>query len=115
MVFVSTPLGTRPSGEYAYLKETFGGEWLPFLVAWLKSIAYLGALAYLAQALADYSLELVGAFVSLDPALLQMPVALAGILTRTAVLAEEDEGVPPARVAAALPAAAVVGLLGSAG
>jgi len=59
MVFVSTPLGLQPGGEYSNLEHTFGGRRLAFLAAWLKCIAYLGALAYLAQALADYGLQLL--------------------------------------------------------
>src|SRR6185295_12138377 len=39
----------------------FGGHGLAFVGAWLKAISYLGALAFLAQAFADYALELVAA------------------------------------------------------
>ncbi len=57
-VYVSTPLGREPGGEYAHLLHTFGGKRLAFMTAWLKLISYLGALAYLALALADYLHEL---------------------------------------------------------
>src|SRR5436309_6028839 len=59
--FLSTPLGRDPGGEYTHISRTFGGHGLAFVGVWLKAISYLGALAYLAQAFADYLLELVGA------------------------------------------------------
>jgi amino acid transporter len=59
--FLSTPLGRDPGGEYSHISRTFGGHGLAFVGAWLKAISYLGALAFLAQAFADYALELVGA------------------------------------------------------
>ena len=59
VVFVSTRLGEGPTAEYGHLRATFGGVRLAFLCAWLKMISYLGALAYLSQALADYGLEFV--------------------------------------------------------
>jgi amino acid transporter len=60
VVFLSTSLGERPGGEYGNLLATFGerGRRLAFLCAWLKLISYLGALAYLSRALADYLFEL---------------------------------------------------------
>jgi len=54
-VFLSTPLGKVPGGEYTHLSRTFGGYGLAFVGAWLKVISYIGALAYLANAFADYS------------------------------------------------------------
>src|SRR5256885_4493654 len=54
-VFVSTPLGREPGGEYAHISRTFGGYGLAFVGAWLKIISYIGALAYQARAFADYS------------------------------------------------------------
>lgn len=59
--YLSTPLGRDPGGEYSHVSRTFGGHGLAFVGAWLKAISYLGALAFLAQAFADYALELVGA------------------------------------------------------
>ena len=59
-VFLSTPLGREPGGEYAHISRTFGGYGLAFIGVWLKIISYVGALAYLARALADYVVELVG-------------------------------------------------------
>lgn len=59
-VFLSTPLGREPGGEYTHLSRTFGGYAAAFIGAWLKIISYIGALAYLARAFADYVLELLG-------------------------------------------------------
>jgi amino acid transporter len=53
-VFLSTPLGREPGGEYTHLSRTFGGFGVAFVGAWLKVISYIGALAYLARAFADY-------------------------------------------------------------
>ena len=53
-VFLSTPLGREPGGEYLHISRTFGGYGLAFVGAWLKIISYTGALAYLARACADY-------------------------------------------------------------
>ncbi len=60
MVFLSTSLGTEPGGEYAHIRETFRSPRLAFLGAWLKLISYIGAGAFLASALADYVLALLG-------------------------------------------------------
>jgi len=54
-VFISTPLGREPGGEYTHISRTFGGYRLAFIGVWLKIISYIGALAYLARAFADYS------------------------------------------------------------
>jgi len=58
-VFLSTPLGLEPGGEYAHISHTFGGRGLAFVGVWLKCISYIGALAYLAVAFADYLAEAV--------------------------------------------------------
>jgi APA family basic amino acid/polyamine antiporter len=58
-VFLSTPLGREPGGEYTNISRTFGGYGLAFIGAWLKIISYTGALAYLARAFADYAQALV--------------------------------------------------------
>ena len=54
-VFLSTPLGREPGGEYTHLSRTFGGYGIAFVGVWLKIISYIGALAYLARAFADYT------------------------------------------------------------
>ena len=53
-VFLSTPLGLAPGGEYAHISRTFGGRGVAFVGAWLKCISYIGALAFLAVTFADY-------------------------------------------------------------
>jgi amino acid transporter len=72
-VFISTPLGREPGGEYAHISRTFGGQGLAFVGVWLKIISYIGALAYLSRAFADYLLA------GRKPALV-MPVAIAILL-----------------------------------
>src|SRR5438132_14411616 len=52
-VFLSTPLGRLPGGEYTHLSRTFGGQGIAFVGAWLKIISYIGALAFLASAFGD--------------------------------------------------------------
>ena len=59
-VFLSTPLGRLPGGEYTHISRTFHRAPVAFVGVWIKIIAYLGALAYLSQAFADYLLELDG-------------------------------------------------------
>jgi amino acid transporter len=59
-VFLSTPLGREPGGEYTHISRTFGGYRLAFVGAWLKIISYIGALAYLSRAFADYVVQLFG-------------------------------------------------------
>src|SRR5207245_6319522 len=54
-VFISTPLGREPGGEYAHISRTFGGYGLAFVGVWLKIISYIGALAYLSRAFAYYA------------------------------------------------------------
>jgi len=59
-VFVSTPLGREPGGEYTHISRVFGGYGLAFVGAWLKIISYIGALAYLSRAFGDYVRQLLG-------------------------------------------------------
>jgi len=57
--FISTSLGKEPGGEYLHMSRTFNGYAIAYVGAWLKIIAYIGAGAYLASALADYIIELI--------------------------------------------------------
>src|ERR1044072_4858882 len=59
--FISTPLGREPGGESLPISRAMGGYGIAFVGSWLKIIAYVGAGAYLAGALADYVIELLGA------------------------------------------------------
>lgn len=58
--YISTPLGREPGGEYLHISRTLGGYGIAFVGSWLKIIAYVGAAAYLADALAGYIIELTG-------------------------------------------------------
>jgi amino acid transporter len=58
--FVSTSLGREPGGEYMHISRTLGGTAVAYIGAWVKMIAYVGAGAYLANALADYLLQFAG-------------------------------------------------------
>ncbi|MEA2161900.1 MAG: basic amino acid/polyamine antiporter, family [Thermoanaerobaculia bacterium] len=76
-VFLSTPLGREPGGEYTHLSRTFGGYGLAFVGVWLKIISYIGALAYLARALGDYTVEL---FAGALPRSAGMPIAIGSLI-----------------------------------
>ncbi len=76
-VYLSTPLGAEPGGEYLHISRTFGGLRLAFVGAWLKIVSYLGALAYLANAMADYVIEIGEG--RLGPSL-RLPLALGGLI-----------------------------------
>ena len=76
-VYLSTPLGREPGGEYTHISRTFGGFSVAFVGAWLKIISYVGALAYLSLALAEYLLDLSGAGPSLPG--LRIPLALGSL------------------------------------
>ena len=41
-VYLSTPLGRSPGGEYTHISRTFGGYGLSFVGVWHKIIAYVG-------------------------------------------------------------------------
>ena len=75
-VYLSTPLGREPGGEYTHLSRTFGGYGLAFVGAWLKIISYIGALAYLALAFAEYLVELSGGLLRSED---RLSVALAAL------------------------------------
>jgi len=62
--FISTSLGKEPGGEYLHLSRTFGGFKIAYIGAWLKIVAYIGAGAYLASALADNIIDLSGRRIS---------------------------------------------------
>ncbi len=71
-VFLSTPLGREPGGEYTHISRTFGGFGLAIVGVWLKIISYTGALAFLATAFADYTVQLFGGGAKL-------PIAIASL------------------------------------
>ena len=75
--FLSTPLGREPGGEYLHISRTFGGYRIAYLGAWLKIISYIGAGAYLADALAGYLLQFMGGYLNKDS--FHLPLAIAGL------------------------------------
>ena len=81
--YVSTSLGREPGGEYAHISRTLGGYGLAFVGAWLKVISYVGALAYLALAFAEYVVQLSAGRLSLDAH--RMPVAAGSLVAVYAV------------------------------
>src|SRR3954464_12125441 len=72
---ISTPLGREPGGEYLHISRTLGGFRIAYIGAWLKIISYVGAGAYLADALAGYFTSLIGGGEQLH-----LPLALFGLL-----------------------------------
>ncbi len=76
--FLSTPLGRAPGGEYTHLTRTFKSYGPAFVGSWLKIISYVGALAYLARAFADYAIDLVQ---RLSPAAIVDAVAWQTVLS----------------------------------
>jgi amino acid transporter len=52
--YLSTPLGREPGGEYLHISRSLKGLRLAYVGAWLKIISYIGAGAYLANAMAGY-------------------------------------------------------------
>ncbi len=74
-VFLSTPLGNEPGGEYTHLSRTFHGYGLAFVGVWLKIISYIGALAFLSYTLGEYVVELLRL-----PKNAAMPIAIASLI-----------------------------------
>ena len=71
--YLSTPLGREPGGEYLHISRTLKGYRLAYIGSWLKIISYVGAGAYLANALAGYLIVFLGGGLKH----LQLPIALA--------------------------------------
>ncbi|HXF41236.1 MAG TPA: APC family permease [Blastocatellia bacterium] len=53
-VYLSTPLGTKPGGEYTHISRTLGSYYPGFITLWLKWLSYIGALVVLSTSLAQY-------------------------------------------------------------
>ncbi|HYV05715.1 MAG TPA: APC family permease [Blastocatellia bacterium] len=53
-VYLSTPLGTRPGGEYLHISRTTRSYYAGFVALWLKWLSYIGALVILSVSLAQY-------------------------------------------------------------
>ena len=81
--YLSTPLGREPGGEYLHISRTVKGFRLAYVGAWLKIISYIGAGAYLANALAGYLIALSGN--RIDAKTYRLPLALAALLVFYAI------------------------------
>ena len=75
--FLSTPLGREPGGEYTHISRTLGGYGIAFIGTWLKIISYIGALAFLSIALADYIIQFAGG--RLQPEIYRLLLALGSL------------------------------------
>src|SRR5262245_501561 len=76
--YLSTPLGREPGGEYLHISRTLKGYRLAYVGAWLKIISYVGAGAYLANAMAGYFIALTGGRINAQR--FRLPLALAALL-----------------------------------
>ena len=76
--YLSTHLGREPGGEYLHISRTLSGFRLAYVGAWLKIISYIGAGAYLANAMAGYLIALSGG--RIDARKFQLPLALAALV-----------------------------------
>jgi APA family basic amino acid/polyamine antiporter len=76
--YLSTPLGREPGGEYLHISRTVHGLRLSYVGAWLKIISYIGAGAYLANAMAGYLIALSGN--RIDAQRFRLPLALAALI-----------------------------------
>jgi len=76
--YLSTPLGREPGGEYLHISRTLKGFRLAYVGAWLKIISYIGAGAFLANAMAGYLIRLSGD--RIDAARFQLPIALTALV-----------------------------------
>jgi amino acid transporter len=76
--YLSTPLGREPGGEYLHISRTVKGFRLAYVGAWLKIISYIGAGAYLANAMAGYVIALSGN--RIDEKQFRLPLALAALV-----------------------------------
>jgi amino acid transporter len=76
--YLSTHLGREPGGEYLHISRTVGGYRLAYVGAWLKISSYIGAGAYLANAMAGYLIALSGG--RIDARKFQLPLALTALV-----------------------------------
>ena len=76
--YLSTHLGREPGGEYLHISRTLGGYRLAYVGSWLKIISYIGAGAYLANAMAGYLIALSNG--RIDQERFRLPLALAALV-----------------------------------
>ena len=53
-VFISTPLGMRPGGAYIHISRTFNNYYIGFIAVWMKLMAYVGAITFMATSFGEY-------------------------------------------------------------
>lgn len=53
-VYLSTPLGVRPGDAYLHISRTLQQYYIGYMALWLKWLAYIGALVFLATSLGQY-------------------------------------------------------------
>src|SRR5678815_2405522 len=75
--YLSTPLGREPGGEYLHISRTLNGYRLAYVGSWLKIISYIGAGAYLADAMAGYLIALSDGRID---ARFRLPIALTALV-----------------------------------
>jgi amino acid transporter len=80
--YLSTPLGREPGGEYLHISRTLNGFRFAYVGAWLKIISYIGAGAYLANAMAGYLIALSGNRIDQR---FRLPLALAALVVFYAI------------------------------
>lgn len=76
--YLSTPLGREPGGEYLHISRTLGGYRLAYVGSWLKIISYVGAGAYLANALAGYLIAFSRGRIDANAS--QLPLAIGSLV-----------------------------------
>ncbi|HET8783493.1 MAG TPA: APC family permease [Pyrinomonadaceae bacterium] len=76
--YLSTPLGREPGGEYLNISRTLKGFRLAYVGSWLKIISYIGAGAYLADAIAGYIIKMSGGRIDNDT--FRLPLGLAALV-----------------------------------
>src|ERR1051326_6838210 len=76
--YLSTHLGREPGGEYLNISRTVGGYRLAYVGSWLKIISYIGAGAYLANAMAGYLIALSGGRINAET--YRLPLALTALV-----------------------------------
>ena len=81
--YLSTPLGREPGGEYLHISRTLKGFRLAYVGSWLKIISYIGAGAFLANAMAGYIIRLSNN--RIDAARFQLPLALTALVVFYAI------------------------------
>src|SRR5262245_60579162 len=81
--YLSTPLGREPGADSLHISRTVKAFPLAHVGAWLKIIAYIGAGAFLANAMAGYIIALSRN--RIDAKTFQLPLALTALVVFYAI------------------------------